>query len=164
MPRPAAIRATAGFSGESRSANEDRMKQALLVIDVQRGLFSGRRRPFDADAVVDRINSLTARARAKGAPVIFIQHEHPGSPLEFGAENWQLEEHLLFTERDNLVRKSTPDSFLRTNLGELLAQWNTEQLVICGYASEYCLDTKNGRAAAPRYSVILVADACNTHD
>ncbi len=103
------------------------MKQALLVIDVQRGLFSGRCRPFDADAVVDRINSLTARARAQGAPVIFIQHEHPGSPLEFGADNWQLEEHLVFTERDTLVRKSTPDSFLRTNLGELLAQWNTEQ-------------------------------------
>lgn len=140
------------------------MKQALLVIDVQRGLFSGRRRPFDADAVVDRINSLTARARAQGAPVIFIQHEHPGSPLEFGADNWQLEEHLVFTERDTLVRKSTPDSFLRTNLGELLAQWNTEQLVICGYASEFCVDTTTRRAAALGYSVILVADAHTTHD
>jgi nicotinamidase-related amidase len=140
------------------------MRQALLVIDVQRGLFSGRRRPFEADAVVDRINSLTERARTASVPVIFIQHESAGSPLEFGAENWQLEEHLVFSERDNFVRKSTPDSFLHTNLGELLAKWNTEQLVICGYASEFCVDTTTRRAAALGYSVILIADAHTTHD
>jgi nicotinamidase-related amidase len=140
------------------------MKQAVLVIDVQRGLFSGGRRPFDADAVIDRINTLTARARAKGVPVIFVQHEHPGSPLEYGSENWRLEEHLVISERDNFVRKSTPDSFLRTNLGELLAGLNTEQLVICGYASEFCVDTTTRRAAALGYAVILAADAHTTHD
>jgi nicotinamidase-related amidase len=140
------------------------MKQALLVIDVQRGLFSGRRRPFEADAVIARINSLTARGRAAGVPVIFIQHEHPGSPLEFGAENWQLESHLDTSDGDAFVRKGTPDSFLRTNLGEVLVQKGIEQLVICGYATEFCVDTTTRRAAALGYSVILVADAHTTHD
>jgi nicotinamidase-related amidase len=140
------------------------MKQALLVIDVQRGLFAAGRRPFDAVAVIDRINSLTARARAKGIAVIFVQHEHPGSPLQFGAENWRLEEHLVVCERDTFLRKSTPDSFLRTNLGDLLAEWHIEQLVICGYASEFCVDTTTRRAAALGYAVILVADAHTTHD
>ena len=40
------------------------MGAALLVIDVQRGLFASEPRPFDADAVVERINQLAARARA----------------------------------------------------------------------------------------------------
>jgi nicotinamidase-related amidase len=140
------------------------VKQALLVIDVQRALFNGRRRPFEADAVVARINSLTSRGRAAGVPIIFIQHEHPGSPLEFGTENWQLEPHLMKSDGDVMVRKSTPDSFLRTNLGEVLVQKGIEQLVICGYATEFCVDTTTRRAAALGYSVILVADAHTTHD
>jgi len=135
------------------------MNQALLIIDVQRGLFNGRRRPFEADTVIDRINSLTARARTVGVPVIFIQHEHPGSPLEFGTENWQLEQRLVISDRDAFVRKCTPDSFLRTNLGELLGKRQAEQLVICGYASEFCVDTTTRRAAALGYSVILEATA-----
>ena len=39
------------------------MSTALLVIDVQRGLFDSEPRPFEADAVIARINALTARAR-----------------------------------------------------------------------------------------------------
>src|SRR3546814_15346575 len=50
-------------------------KLALLVIDMQQGLFSSP--PHDADGLVSRINSLAARMRAKRVPVIFIQHCGP---------------------------------------------------------------------------------------
>ena len=51
------------------------MSAALIVIDVQRALFETSPPPADADAVLERINALADRARAAGAPVIYVQHE-----------------------------------------------------------------------------------------
>lgn len=138
------------------------MKSALLVIDVQQALFDETPRPFEADAVVERINTLTARARAAGVPVVFVQHE--ASDLEYNSAGWQLQPGLQVEECDAKLRKTTPDSFLRTELEALLASWQTEHVVICGYASEFCVDTTTRRAAALGYPVTLVSDAHTTHD
>lgn len=138
------------------------MKSALLVIDVQHGLFDETPRPFEAEAVIERINILTARARAAGVPVVFIQHE--AGDIEYNSANWQLQPGLQVKEGDVKLRKTTPDSFLRTELEALLASWRTEHVVICGYASEFCVDTTTRRAAALGYPVTLVADAHTTHD
>ncbi|MFZ6861654.1 cysteine hydrolase family protein [Undibacterium sp. Ji67W] len=140
------------------------MKSALLIIDVQRGLFDAEPRPFEADLIISRINTLAERARLAGAPVVFVQHEAAGTALEFGFEGWQLESGLLVEEGDVILRKTTPDSFLNTNLTDLLAQWGTEQVLICGYATEFRVDTTTRRAAALGFPVILVADAHTTHD
>ncbi|MFZ6687126.1 cysteine hydrolase family protein [Undibacterium sp. SXout11W] len=140
------------------------MKSALLIIDVQRGLFDAEPRPFEADLIISRINTLAERARLAGAPVVFVQHEAAGTALEFGFEGWQLESGLLVEEGDVILRKTTPDSFLNTNLTDLLTQWGTEQVLICGYATEFCVDTTTRRAAALGFPVILVADAHTTHD
>lgn len=139
------------------------MKSALLVIDVQRGLFESTPPPYDADAVVTRINSLTTRARAAGAPVVFVQHERDGSPLQYGSEKWQIDPRLVVEPEDVLIRKTTPDCFLRTELGDLLEQWGTEKLFICGYSTEFCVDTTTRRAAALGFPVVLVSNAHTTH-
>jgi nicotinamidase-related amidase len=139
-------------------------KSALLVIDVQRGPFEQEPPPYEADAVVDRINDLAAQARAAGAPVVFVQHERPGTQYEFGSETWELERGLVVQPGDVVLRKTTPDSFMRTDLAELLAQKGAEQIVICGYASEFCVDTTARRAAGLGFQVVLVADAHTTHD
>ncbi|MFY7863485.1 cysteine hydrolase family protein [Roseateles sp.] len=139
-------------------------KTALLIIDVQRGLFDTEPRPFEADAVVQRINALADRARAVGAPVIFIQHEREASALQYGSEGWQLERGLKVLPQDSVSRKTTPDSFLRTDLQDLLERQQVRHVVICGYASEFCVDTTTRRAAALGFEVTLAADAHTTHD
>ena len=95
-----------------------------------------------------RINRLTAQARAAGVPVIFIQHEQTTGILAYGSDGWQLAAGLAVMDADDKVRKTTPDSFLRTGLLEMLAQKSADNLVICGYASEFCVDTTTRRAAA----------------
>ncbi|HEY5971584.1 MAG TPA: cysteine hydrolase family protein [Pseudoxanthomonas sp.] len=139
------------------------MNLALIVIDVQCGLFDPSPRPADADAVIDRINDLTARARAADAPVIFVQHERAGD-LEADSPAWALQERLQVEAGDHCVRKATPDAFLRTGLEEVLAFSGVEGLVVCGYATEFCVDTTTRSAAAHGYHVILAADAHTTHD
>ena len=140
------------------------MKTALLIIDVQRGLFDHDPRPFEAREVIQRINHLAHSAREAAAPVIFIQHERQGSPLEYQSENWQLAAELVSQTDDLFVRKTTPDSFLRTNLHELLQAKGVEHLVISGYACEFCVDTTTRRAAALGYEVTLVSDGHTTQD
>lgn len=139
------------------------MKQAILVIDVQRALFDPAPRPHEADLVVERINALTARARQACVPVVFIQHENSAS-LAYESEGWSLERNLHVAPNDAKVRKRTPDSFLNTNLADLLAAHGVGRVVIAGYASEFCVDTTARRAAALGYEVVLAADAHTTHD
>ena len=62
------------------------------------------------------------------------------------------------------MRKTTPDSFLRTDLEARLRERGITRLLIGGYASEFCVDTTVRRAAALGFEVVLLADAHTTHD
>jgi nicotinamidase-related amidase len=139
------------------------MKTAVLVIDVQRGLCDDPPRPHESEAVMQRINALTERARAAGVPVAFIQHEN-AVDLEFDSERWQLAGALRTDARDAKIRKTTPDSFLRTPLDAWLSEHGVRRVVVCGYSSEFCVDTTTRRAAALGYEVVLAADAHTSHD
>lgn len=140
------------------------MNSALIVIDVQRALFETSPPPFEAADVLARINALADRARAAGAPVIYVQHESPGTLMAHGEPGWELDTRLTPADDDIRVRKTTPDSFLRTGLGQALADAGVTRLVVCGYATEFCVDTTVRRAAGLGMPVTLAADAHTTHD
>ena len=140
------------------------MKSAVLIIDVQCGLLDKKPRPYEADNIVKRINHITCKTRGSGIPVILIQHEQASGFMEFGSEGWKLQSGLTISNEDYKVRKTTPDSFLRTNLEEIITSIGVTNLIICGYASEFCVDTTVRRAAALGYTVQLVSDAHTTHD
>lgn len=144
------------------------MSIALLVIDTQAALFDPAPRPADAEAVIARIDALAARARAAGAAVVFVQHEQAadsGGPLVHASPGWQLQSGLQVDEEsDAFVRKTTPDAFLRTDLADKLLGCGATELVVCGYATEFCVDTTVRRAAALGFPVTLASDAHTTHD
>lgn len=140
------------------------MGSALIVIDVQRAFFEATPPPADALDVLARINALADRARAAGAPVVYVQHETSGGEVDHGTPGWELDTRLQPASGDIHVLKTTCDSFLRTTLADALADAGATRLVICGYASEYCVDTTVRRAAALGHPVILAADAHTTDD
>jgi nicotinamidase-related amidase len=135
------------------------MKTAVLVIDVQQGLCEGAGAAFDCAGTISRINLVTEKARLARVPVIFIQHESDGGYLEHGSDAWQLANGLKVVAGDLKVRKTTPDSFLRTNLGETLRRLQIDKLVVCGMHSEFCVDTTTRKALALGFPVVLVSDA-----
>jgi nicotinamidase-related amidase len=143
------------------------MKSALVVIDVQHGLFDASGpygEPFEGQTVVARIHALASGARAAGVPVIWVQHERPKGFLAHATPEWALPGALGAQPGDTYIRKTTPDSFLRTDLQAVLEAKAVSHLTICGYASEFCIDTTTRSAAAKGYAVTLVADAHTTHD
>jgi nicotinamidase-related amidase len=94
--------------------------------------------------------------------VIFVQHESQTGYLEFGTRAWQLAEGLQAEPSDLRIRKTTPDSFLRTDLEATLKARGITDLIICGMHTEFCVDTTTRRALALGYPVILVADGHTT--
>jgi len=135
------------------------MKSAVLIIDMQQGLYEGEGAAFDCEGTIARINEVTRKARQAAVPVAFIQHESPQGYLEHGTAAWQLAQGLDVAATDLKVRKTTPDSFLRTDLEAVLWGVGVERLVVCGMHTEFCVDTTTRRALALGFPVTLVADA-----
>ncbi|MEB6605061.1 cysteine hydrolase [Aeromonas sanarellii] len=134
----------------------------LLVIDMQQGLFDN---PRHQDArVIANVNRLADGVRARHGRVIYVQHDEPGSELEPGSAGWQLHADLTPTPHDSRVRKTACDSFLDTELGFLLAEQPVDRLLICGCATDFCVDTTVRSAAAQGFDVFAVTDAHTTAD
>jgi nicotinamidase-related amidase len=135
------------------------MKSAVLVIDVQQGLCEGEGAAFDCEGTITRINAVTRKARQAGVPVVFIQHESSDGYLEYGTADWQFARGVEVVPADRRIRKTTPDSFLRTDLENILRSAGVEHLVLCGMHTEFCVDTTARRALALGFPVTLVSDA-----
>ncbi len=140
------------------------MTNALLIIDVQTALCRGEWAAYQADVMLSRINLLSAAARAVAAPVFLIQHEEDEGPLQYGAPGWQLDAGLQTADSDIRLRKTTPNSFLRTPLEAKLRARGISQLAVCGLQTEFCVDTTVRQALAAGFAVALAADAHSTID
>ena len=136
---------------------------AVMVIDVQREFFCGPSASYRGEEVIDGINRLTAAARAARAPVFFIQHDGaPGAEVALGTEGWQLHPALLRTGDDCIMHKTVGDSFHETTLDGHLDRLGIDRLLVCGYATEFCVDTAARRAVTLGYRTTVVSDLHTT--
>ena len=138
-------------------------KQALLIVDMQQGLFFTPR--HDADGLVSRINDLTARLRANGSPVIFIQHCGPaGDDLHPSQPGFALHSDLSVEPSDAIITKASCDAFLNTKLAATLAALEVKEVIVTGCATDFCVDTTVRSALAHGYSTIVPEDGRTTSD
>ena len=141
-------------------------ESALVVIDMQEGLFRGPVSPYRADAVLANIRRLIDDARRAEVPVFFIRHTGPdGSP--FSAQSPLT--HLLLelnvdVEQDSVIIKKYPSCFRDTRLVPQLRERAVKQLVIVGMKSEFCVDTTCRAAPELGFSTVLISDAHTTVD
>ena len=137
----------------------DRTRTALVVIDVQNGVVEGAHR---RDEVVATIDGLVGRARADGAPVVWVQHSSEN--LVEGTERWEYVPELARAADEPLVAKRYGDSFEETDLEAVLAERNVGHLVVAGAQTDACVRATLHGALVRGYDVTLVADAHTTED
>ena len=137
----------------------DRPNTALIVIDVQNGVVADA---FNRAEVIANINSLVTKARAKGVPVIWVQHSEEEMPI--GSENWQIVSELSPLESEPHIRKEYGSSFEATNLDEVLADLKVGHLIICGAQTNNCVRHTSHAALERGYDITLVGDAHTTSD
>lgn len=136
-------------------------KRALLVVDMQVGLFHGPDRPHDGERVLANINRLIHRAHEAGAPVYAVRHTGPaGSPIAPDAPLAALLPALAIdVQRDTVFDKTRPNCFAGTRLAEWLHAAGVGEIVIAGMKTQYCIDTTCRAAGDLGLHAVLVADA-----
>jgi nicotinamidase-related amidase len=139
---------------------------ALLVIDLQCGMFANPAAPpHDGEAVVSRIADMIERARAAGAPVIFVQHDGgAGNPLAQGQPGFPFRPELAPRAGDPVVVKNHCSAFQGTDLADILAAGEIDRVTICGMQTEFCVDTSCRAAYERGVRVTLASDAHSTFD
>jgi len=131
---------------------------ALLVIDVQQGLFRKSTPIYRAEALLDNINALVEKAHRANVPVVYIQHSD-NLALKKGSDDWRLHPQMQPQKIDDLVHKQHGNAFEDTNLGEILDARRVGKLVVTGLVTHGCVRATCLGARKLGYHVTLVSDA-----
>jgi len=143
---------------------------ALVVIDMQNDFVKegGSLQVPDARSTIPVIQRLLEQARGSGARVVFSQDTHGEDDPEFaiwpehareGTWGWEIVEELAPLKDEVVLRKPRYDAFYRTDLEELLEEWGTRTLVICGTVANICVHYTAASAALRWYDVVIPRDA-----
>lgn len=137
----------------------DRPNTALLVVDVQNDVVCGA---HNRDGVIANIAVLVEKARATGAPVVWVQHSSDELPT--GSDGWQYVPELVRQESEPLIHKRYGDSFEDTELEAVLADRKVGRLVVTGAQTDACIRSTLHGAIVRGYDATLVRDAHTTED
>lgn len=136
---------------------------ALIVIDLQEAATAGGRQHALED-VLARIERLAGEVRVSGGRVVFIQHDGPpGDPWEPGTPGWMITSALTRHPDDLVIRKTLNDAFHGTSLQRELDRILPGKVIICGWATDFCVDG-TVRSAVARGFDVWVASDCHTLD
>jgi len=131
---------------------------ALLVVDVQQGLFEKATPIYRAEELLENITSLIDQAHSTNTPVFYIQHSDSRS-LVRGSPEWQLHSRLQPLSTDNIVHKKSGNAFEETTLDGSLRAKNITTVVVTGLVTHGCVRATCIGALKSGYKVILVKDA-----
>ncbi|VVO48336.1 cysteine hydrolase family protein [Pseudomonas fluorescens] len=137
------------------------MSAALLIIDMQVGLFHGPEKPHKGEPVLANIQHLIKKARQQNVPIYAVRHTgSQGSPVAAGSPFWQLLPALeLDADTDIIFNKSRPNAFLGTKLAQQLNSRKIEDLYLVGMKTQFCIDATCRAAADLGFKPVVVADA-----
>ena len=138
-------------------SNLDPSTAALLVIDVQRALFSRSTPIFEADKLLWNLNRLIALWQRKDGTVVYVQHSNK-KMLVKGTPDWELHPDLKRIDTGALVHKVHGNAFEKTELKSLIDSRGTGVVVVTGLVTQGCVRATCIGARELGYRVILVED------
>jgi nicotinamidase-related amidase len=135
---------------------------ALLIIDVQMGLFKKSTPIYQAERLLQNINTLVGRAHQAGVPVFYVQHSDKKTLVK-GSDSWQLHPELHPLEEDCIVPKCHVSAFEQTILQDALTSKAIGTLVVTGLVTYACVRATCIDAMKRGYRVVLVGDGHSNH-
>ncbi len=143
-------------------------KKATVVVDLQNEyLPTGKLALVGIEKALANADRVIANARAKGDLVINIRHEFtdPNAPFFVpGTDGVQFASSVVPREGESIIVKNYPNSFLKTDLKQMLDAQGIEEVTIVGAMSHICIDATTRAASDFGYKVTVVHDACATRD
>ena len=152
------------FSQGNDAAKPERMRPALLVIDIQNA-FLPMMDKSEADQTMPNINFYINLFRTKGFPIIRIYHsdiKYVYGPKE-GSKEFEFPDSVLIKPDDPKVIKHYGDAFNKTDLDKVLKEKNVNTLFLCGLSSVGCVLATYIGAENHDYSAFFVKHALISH-
>ncbi|MBV9420353.1 MAG: cysteine hydrolase [Alphaproteobacteria bacterium] len=143
------------------------MSKALVIIDVQKGMWTPTAAPHDDIGVLARIAALIRKARAANAPIMYVQHhgkDEPNHPFKPGLPGYPFHEAIAPAPGDDVTVKTKSSAFHHTDFDTKLKARGIDHLVITGMQSEFCVNSAIRGAYERDYRITLVSDAHSTGD
>jgi nicotinamidase-related amidase len=137
----------------------------LLVIDVQNDYFAGGALPlWNVEPTLERIERAMLRARARGLPVVLVQHlADQGPAFEAGTPGAELHPRILAAAPGApVVAKRFADGFHQTELERTLDALGATRLLVAGMMTQNCVTHTAISKAAEKYEVVILPDCCTT--
>jgi nicotinamidase-related amidase len=139
-------------------------QRALVVVDVQRGFEDPALGPRDNPAAEENVARLIAAWRERGDPIVFVQHDWQGGPLERGTPGFELKDAVT-GEPDLRIVKNVHSSFHGdVDLDAWLRERGIEAIAVCGIQTNFCCETTARIGCDLGYDVWFVLDATHTFD
>jgi len=139
-------------------------QRALLVVDVQRGFEDPALGPRDNPHAEENVAKLIAAWRRRGDPIVVVQHDWQGGPLERGTPGFELKEAVV-GEPDLRIVKTVHSSFHGdVDLDAWLRERGIGAIAVCGIQTNFCCETTARIGSDLGYDVWFVLDATHTFD
>jgi nicotinamidase-related amidase len=132
-------------------------RSALVIVDMQAGVL---RDAWDASRVTANVACVVERARADGAPVVWVQHS--SDDLAHGSADWQFAAPLMPADGEPIVAKRFESAFEQTTFEAVLADAGATRIVLAGAATNWCIRATAYAALDRGYDLTLVQDAHTT--
>lgn len=141
-------------------------KVALIVIDLQKGIFSLLNTP-SREEVVKNVTALTIAFRNHGLPVVLVnvagiakgRTEQKSSQQTFFCSGTDFIQEIHQQPEDHVVTKFTPGEFTKADLEAHLRSLAVTQVVIVGVSTSNGVEVTARQAYELRFNVALATDA-----
>jgi nicotinamidase-related amidase len=135
---------------------------ALLIIDVQEGLFSQKTGIYNEEVLTGNINKLLKFTRNTKNYPMFIRHNNKGF-LKKSSPGWELYKKINFKKGDILIEKEHGNAFQKTVLKDELKKINIDKVIICGLVSHGCVKATCLGAVENEFKTVLVSDGHSSY-
>lgn len=132
------------------------MSTALIVIDMQRGLFAKKIKVFKEAELISNINLLIDAFHKRSLRVYFVRHTN--KTMTENSPEWRLHPDLHVRQDAYLFNKTSSSVFKEKSFQPALAAARIKQLVIVGLVTHGCVKAACEDAVKLGYQVVLAAD------
>ncbi|HEX5844913.1 MAG TPA: cysteine hydrolase family protein [Rhodoplanes sp.] len=160
------MRDAADDSHRTRRCEPARLGDAVVVvIDAQREYVDGALPLPRAEAALDEIGRLLARARAQRTPVIYIvHHAKAGKLFAPGSPGVEIAAPAAPAPGEPVLTKSLPNAFASTDLADRLHALHRSAIIVVGFMTHMCVEATARGAIDLGLRATVIAAATETRD
>ena len=159
---------------------------ALVVVDMQNFYMKEGASSYcsHAQAIVPNVNRLVDAVRRFGCPVVWLRNVNTAKStkswsrhydrmtqaridirkreLAKDGEGFKFWHEMDVRETDRKVEKTRYSAFIpgASNLENILGEYSADTLIVCGVATDVCVESTARDAMMMNYRTIIVEDAC----